>query len=213
MHRFASIQFVEAQLCSGSPPGSPYYRSEFRRQVGNNANPLGNMQFKASSFRSILKDRCAKCDTSVTVAKIRLAERSISPLAQMDFRRPDDRGERRPLLFLYQRGHTTYLASICRPRIECGWIAILAITNEIERSYAASRRRHLLEAAPETASRRRTRARRRSASFRFIPRELAIKCRRLIESYHAIYGDAGLPDILWLPDMLVVVRRARHHRA
>ena len=27
-----------------------------------------------------------------------------------------------------------------------------------------------------------------SASFRFIPRELATKCRRLIESYHAIYG-------------------------
>jgi hypothetical protein len=45
-----------------------------------------------------------------------------------------------------------------------------------------------------------------SASFRFIPRELATKCRRLIESYHAIYGYVGLPDA-------VVVRRTRHHRA
>jgi hypothetical protein len=39
-----------------------------------------------------------------------------------------------------------------------------------------------------------------SASFRFVPRELAIKCRRLIESYHAIYGYVGLPDMLWLSD-------------
>jgi hypothetical protein len=38
------------------------------------------------------------------------------------------------------------------------------------------------------------------ANFRFIPRELAVKCRRLIESYHAIYGYVGLPDMLWLSD-------------
>jgi hypothetical protein len=35
------------------------------------------------------------------------------------------------------------------------------------------------------------------SNFRFIPRELAIKCRRLIESYHAIYGYVSLPDMLW----------------
>jgi hypothetical protein len=39
-----------------------------------------------------------------------------------------------------------------------------------------------------------------SSSFRFVPRELVIKCRKLIESYHAIYGYVGLPDMLWLSD-------------
>jgi len=39
-----------------------------------------------------------------------------------------------------------------------------------------------------------------SPSFRFVPRELATKCRKLIESYHAIYGYVGLPDMLWLSD-------------
>jgi hypothetical protein len=39
-----------------------------------------------------------------------------------------------------------------------------------------------------------------SPSFRFVPRELASKCRQLIESYHAIYGYVGLPDMLWLSD-------------
>jgi len=38
------------------------------------------------------------------------------------------------------------------------------------------------------------------SSFRFLPRELAIKCRKLVESYHDIYGYAGLPDMLWLSD-------------
>jgi hypothetical protein len=37
-------------------------------------------------------------------------------------------------------------------------------------------------------------------SFRFVPRELAIKCRTLIESYHSIHGYAGLPDMLWHSD-------------
>jgi hypothetical protein len=46
-------------------------------------------------------------------------------------------------------------------------------------------------------------------SFRFIPRELAIKCRRLIESYHAIYGYVGLPDMLWLSDARDVIKRDR----
>jgi hypothetical protein len=47
------------------------------------------------------------------------------------------------------------------------------------------------------------------ASFRFIPRELAIKCRRLIESYHAIYGYVGLPDMLWLSDARDIIERDR----
>ena len=45
--------------------------------------------------------------------------------------------------------------------------------------------------------------------FRFIPRELAIKCRRLIESYHAIYGYVGLPDMLWLSDTRDIIERDR----
>jgi hypothetical protein len=46
-----------------------------------------------------------------------------------------------------------------------------------------------------------------ASSFRFIPRELAIKCRRLIESYHAIYGYVGLPDMLWLSDARDIIER------
>ena len=38
------------------------------------------------------------------------------------------------------------------------------------------------------------------SGFRFLPRELASKCRKLVESYHAIYGYAALPDMLWLSD-------------
>ena len=48
-----------------------------------------------------------------------------------------------------------------------------------------------------------------SANFRFIPRELAGKCRRLIESYHAIYGYVGLPDMLWLSDARDIIERDR----
>jgi hypothetical protein len=48
-----------------------------------------------------------------------------------------------------------------------------------------------------------------SASFRFIPRDLATKCRRLIESYHAIYGYVGLPDMLWLSDARDIIERDR----
>jgi hypothetical protein len=36
--------------------------------------------------------------------------------------------------------------------------------------------------------------------FQFIPKDLAAKCRKLIESYHAMYGFVGLPDMLWLSD-------------
>jgi hypothetical protein len=33
--------------------------------------------------------------------------------------------------------------------------------------------------------------------FRFVPRDLASKCRRLVESYHDIQGYGHLPDMLW----------------
>jgi hypothetical protein len=35
-------------------------------------------------------------------------------------------------------------------------------------------------------------------TLQFVPRDLAFKCRKLVESYHDIYGCAGLPDMLWL---------------
>jgi hypothetical protein len=36
--------------------------------------------------------------------------------------------------------------------------------------------------------------------FSFVPGELAVKCRSLIESFHGMYGYVGLPDMLWLSD-------------
>jgi hypothetical protein len=33
--------------------------------------------------------------------------------------------------------------------------------------------------------------------FSFLPTDLTGKCRTLIESYHAMHGFAGLPDMLW----------------
>ncbi len=36
--------------------------------------------------------------------------------------------------------------------------------------------------------------------FRFLPRELSIKCRTLCESYHAMHGYGSLPDMLWHSD-------------
>jgi hypothetical protein len=48
-----------------------------------------------------------------------------------------------------------------------------------------------------------------SSNFRFVPRELAVKCRRLIESYHAIYGYVSLPDMLWLSDARDIIERDR----
>jgi hypothetical protein len=38
------------------------------------------------------------------------------------------------------------------------------------------------------------------SEFRFIPRELAAKSRRLIEGYHGIHGYGCLPDLLWHSD-------------
>ena len=48
-----------------------------------------------------------------------------------------------------------------------------------------------------------------SPSFRFIPCELATKCQRLIESYHAIYGYVDLPDMLWLSNARDIIERDR----
>ena len=39
-----------------------------------------------------------------------------------------------------------------------------------------------------------------TSDFRFIPRELAAKSRRLIEGYHGIHGYGCLPDLLWHSD-------------
>jgi hypothetical protein len=57
-----------------------------------------------------------------------------------------------------------------------------------------------LDTAADTAS---------SSNFFFVPRELAVKCRRLIESYHAIYGYVSLPDMLWLSDARDIIEHDR----
>jgi hypothetical protein len=41
--------------------------------------------------------------------------------------------------------------------------------------------------------------------FQFIPSELAGTCERLIRSYHAIHGYAGLADMLWSSDARNVI--------
>jgi hypothetical protein len=41
--------------------------------------------------------------------------------------------------------------------------------------------------------------------FRFVPRELAIKCRTLCESFHAMHGYGCLPDMLWHSDARDVI--------
>jgi hypothetical protein len=52
----------------------------------------------------------------------------------------------------------------------------------------------MADAVPSIASR-----------FRFVPRELAVNCRALIESFHAIYGYVSLPDMLWLSDAREII--------
>jgi len=41
--------------------------------------------------------------------------------------------------------------------------------------------------------------------LRFVPRELAAKCRKLIESYHAMHGYGRLADMLWDSDARDVI--------
>lgn len=38
------------------------------------------------------------------------------------------------------------------------------------------------------------------SNFRFLPSELAVKCRALIDSYHEMLGYGCLPDVLWHSD-------------
>jgi hypothetical protein len=45
-----------------------------------------------------------------------------------------------------------------------------------------------------------------SSHFSFVPDELAAKCRSLIESFHAIHGYIGLPDMLWLSDARDIIQ-------
>jgi len=44
-------------------------------------------------------------------------------------------------------------------------------------------------------------ARTLDTDFGFVPKSLALKCRRLIETYHAMNGYACLPDMLWQPEL------------
>ena len=88
-----------------------------------------NAQFERV-IRSILEDRCAKCDTSVTVAKIRMAERSTSLWLKWISAAGRSRRAAAAIIFISARA-TTHLASLCRPRIECGGSRFWH--NEIER--------------------------------------------------------------------------------
>ena len=45
--------------------------------------------------------------------------------------------------------------------------------------------------------------------FRFVPKELAAKCRKLIESYHAMHGYSRLPDMLWHSDARDIIECRR----
>ena len=44
-----------------------------------------------------------------------------------------------------------------------------------------------------------------TANFRFLPNELAAKCRALIETFHEMLGYGCLPDMLWHSDARDVV--------
>ncbi len=44
-----------------------------------------------------------------------------------------------------------------------------------------------------------------TANFRFLPNELAVKCRALIETFHEMLGYGCLPDMLWHSDARDIV--------
>lgn len=46
-------------------------------------------------------------------------------------------------------------------------------------------------------------------SFEFVPRELAIRCRKMIESHHAKEGYAHLSDILWRSNARHIIEYSR----
>jgi hypothetical protein len=47
------------------------------------------------------------------------------------------------------------------------------------------------------------------SDFRFLPKELTAKCRKLVESYHAIHGFGCLPDMLWHSDARDIIECSR----
>lgn len=47
------------------------------------------------------------------------------------------------------------------------------------------------------------------SNFRFVPKELAAKSRKLIESYHAMHGYGRLADMLWHSDARDVIECQR----
>jgi hypothetical protein len=87
------------------------------------------------------------------------------------------------------------------------WSAAILATAKIEHSMPPVGDEHI-EASPDTPQAANAGAS-PGSSFRFMPRELAIKCRKLIESYHAIYGYVSLPDMLWLSDARGIIERER----
>jgi hypothetical protein len=93
LHRFASIQWVEAILGS-NPTALPRHKAE--------ATQVRSERVFEARIRSIVEDQCAKRDTSVTVVKIKASQRSVS----IWFKRTFAAGRSRraaPLLFLYPR--------------------------------------------------------------------------------------------------------------
>jgi hypothetical protein len=47
------------------------------------------------------------------------------------------------------------------------------------------------------------------SNFTFLPTDLSGKCRTLIESYHAMHGFAGLPDMLWMSEARGIIESDR----
>ncbi len=47
------------------------------------------------------------------------------------------------------------------------------------------------------------------ANFGFLPADLSGKCRALIESYHAMHGFGGLPDMLWMSEARDIIEGDR----
>ena len=47
------------------------------------------------------------------------------------------------------------------------------------------------------------------SDFDFLPPDLTGKCRTLIESYHAMHGLAGLPDMLWTSEARDIIEGDR----
>lgn len=48
--------------------------------------------------------------------------------------------------------------------------------------------------------------------FSFVPKPLAAKCRRLIETYHAMNGYTCLPDMLWQPELRDFIEMHKNFR-